>query len=40
MYVNNEIGNILDVNKVSDLCKNNNSLFHTDAVQAVRTFQD
>lgn len=35
MYVNNEIGNILDVDKVSTLCKKNNSLFHTDAVQAV-----
>ena len=35
MYINNEIGNILDVDKVSGLCKNNNSLFHTDAVQAV-----
>ena len=35
MYVNNEIGNIIDVDKVSDLCKKNNSFFHTDAVQAV-----
>ena len=35
MYINNEIGNILDVDKVSDLCKKNNSFFHTDAVQAV-----
>ena len=35
MYVNNEIGNITDVDKVSDLCKKNNSFFHTDAVQAV-----
>jgi len=39
MYVNNEIGNILDINKVSDLCRNNNSLFHTDAVQAVGHFK-
>ena len=35
MYINNEIGNILDVESVSDLCRKYNSLFHTDAVQAV-----
>ena len=39
MYINNEIGNILDVSKVSDLCKKNNSLFHTDAVQAVGHYE-
>ena len=39
MYINNEIGNILDVDKVSGLCKNNNSLFHTDAVQAVGHYE-
>ncbi len=39
MYINNEIGNILDVNKVLGLCKNNNSLFHTDAVQAVGHYE-
>ena len=35
MYINNEIGNILDINSVSDLCQKYNSFFHTDAVQAV-----
>ena len=35
MYINNEIGNILDIESVSDLCSKYNSLFHTDAVQAV-----
>ena len=35
MYINNEIGNILDVKSVTDLCQKYNSLFHTDAVQAV-----
>ena len=35
MYINNEIGNILNVKSVSDLCQKYNSLFHTDAVQAV-----
>ncbi|MDO6761554.1 cysteine desulfurase family protein [Tamlana sp. 2_MG-2023] len=35
MHINNEIGNILDLNRVSSLCQENNALFHTDAVQAV-----
>ncbi|TYA71677.1 cysteine desulfurase family protein [Seonamhaeicola marinus] len=35
MYINNEIGNILDVKQVGDLCKEHNALFHTDAVQAI-----
>ena len=35
MYINNEIGNILDVYSVSNLCKKHNSFFHSDAVQAV-----
>jgi len=35
MYVNNEIGNILDVKKVSQLCTENNALFHSDSVQAI-----
>ena len=35
MHVNNEIGNILDLKKVSSLCANHQALFHTDAVQSV-----
>jgi len=35
MHVNNEIGNILDIKQVADLCKLNNALFHSDAVQSV-----
>lgn len=35
MYINNEIGNILDVKSVSELCQKYNSFFHSDAVQAV-----
>ncbi|WP_298553523.1 cysteine desulfurase family protein [uncultured Algibacter sp.] len=35
MHVNNEIGNLLDLKKVTDLCKANEALFHTDAVQSV-----
>jgi cysteine desulfurase len=39
MYVNNEIGNLLDVQKVSKLCIENNALFLSDAVQAVGHFK-
>jgi len=39
MYVNNEIGNILDLKKVSDLCIANNALFHSDAVQGIGHFK-
>lgn len=35
MYVNNEIGNILDVKRVSTLCQENNAYFHSDTVQAL-----
>jgi cysteine desulfurase len=35
MYVNNEIGSILDVDSVSKLCIEYNALFHSDAVQAI-----
>ena len=35
MHVNNEIGNILDIEKVASLCKAYKALFHTDAVQSV-----
>jgi len=35
MMVNNEIGNLLPMSEVSDLCKNNNALFHSDTVQAI-----
>lgn len=38
MYVNNEIGNVLPVDKVAALCKEYQALFHSDAVQAVGHF--
>ena len=38
MYINNEIGNILDIKSVSDICRKYNAYFHTDAVQAVGHF--
>ena len=35
MHVNNEIGNLLDIKRVADLCKTHNALFHSDTVQSV-----
>lgn len=35
MLVNNEIGNILPLKKVSDLCKAEKALFHSDTVQGI-----
>lgn len=35
MLVNNEIGNILDLQTVSDLCTKYNALFHSDTVQGI-----
>ena len=35
MQVNNEIGNILDMHKVSRLCKDSGALFHSDTVQGI-----
>ena len=39
MHVNNEIGNLLDINQVAMLCKQNNALFHSDTVQSVGHFE-
>lgn len=35
MYINNEFGNLLDIQKVSALCKENDALFHSDTVQGI-----
>ncbi|MBC3847795.1 cysteine desulfurase [Winogradskyella echinorum] len=35
MHINNEVGNILDIEKVAQLCKTHNALFHSDMVQSV-----
>ena len=39
MHVNNEVGNLLDLKKVADLCKANDALFHSDTVQSVGHYQ-
>lgn len=38
MHVNNEIGNILDIHAVGELCKQHNAIFHSDTVQTVGHF--
>ena len=35
MYVNNEIGNIIDISRVSEICTTNSALFHCDTVQGI-----
>ena len=35
MHVNNEIGTILDLQRVAELCKSKGALFHSDSVQSV-----
>lgn len=35
MYVNNEIGNIIDILRVSEICTTNSALFHCDTVQGI-----
>jgi cysteine desulfurase len=38
MHANNEIGNILDIHSVGDLCKMYGAVFHSDTVQTVGHF--
>ena len=35
MHANNEIGNLIDLKKVAQLCKEHNALFHSDTVQSM-----
>ena len=35
MHVNNEIGSVLDLDKVSRICQQHKALFHTDTVQSI-----
>jgi cysteine desulfurase len=35
MHANNEIGNVLDVKRVGEICANYNAFFHSDTVQTV-----
>jgi len=38
MHANNEIGNILDINAVGNICKRYGAIFHSDTVQTVGHF--
>ena len=38
MHVNNEIGNLLDLETVGSLCRNYKALFHSDTVQSIGHF--
>lgn len=38
MFVNNEIGTILEIKKIASICKEYNTFFHSDSVQAVGHF--
>lgn len=35
MHVNNEVGNLLDIDRAATICKSNDALFHSDSVQSV-----
>ena len=35
MHVNNEIGNINDINRIGNLCRTYNAIFHSDTVQGI-----
>ncbi len=39
MHVNNEIGNILDLQEIAVMCKANGALFHSDTVQSIGHFK-
>lgn len=39
MYVNNELGNMLDLELVTKLCEANKALFHSDTVQGIAHFK-
>lgn len=39
MHANNEIGNLLDIEQVSSLCKEQNAYFHTDTVQSIAHYK-
>lgn len=39
MHVNNEVGNLLDLERTAEICKGNNALFHCDTVQSIGHFE-
>lgn len=39
MHINNEIGNKLDIDRVGNMCKKCNTLFHSDCVQSIGHYE-
>ena len=39
MHANNEIGNLLDIHAVGELCKSYNAIFHSDSVQTMSHYK-
>ncbi|WP_282090283.1 cysteine desulfurase family protein [Aquimarina algiphila] len=39
MHINNEVGTMLDIERVGDLCKKYNALFHSDMVQSIGHYE-
>jgi len=39
MHINNEIGNMLDLKTVGELCHKHGALFHSDTVQSVGHYE-
>ncbi len=39
MHINNEIGNMLDLERVGQLCRNHGALFHSDCVQSIGHYE-
>lgn len=39
MHVNNEVGNILNLKKVGEMCRSKNAFFHSDTVQSVGHYE-
>ena len=39
MHVNNEIGSVLDLTIVGDICKKHDAFFHSDTVQSIGKYR-
>jgi cysteine desulfurase len=39
MHINNEIGSVLDIKRVGDICKKSNAIFHSDTVQSIGRYK-
>lgn len=39
MHVNNEVGNMIDLKNIAEICKKYNALFHSDMVQSIGHFK-